>query len=165
MPLFVWRLQDTGMCISYTQWVSICMTWAFCDNHCCCCSLWRIWAIKMNDGDGFQSAGKAESCIAAESWRLQEEVVLVQPTGAWAALCCSSWSSALPQSGVRNRDTSPLLSPCLPQTAYSPDQSSLLSQTTDRSLKSKKQGWEVEDESTAGKNVIRQLEVSLGNKI
>lgn len=50
-------------------------------------------------------------------------------------LCAAPiWSSALPQSGVRNRDTSPLLSPCLPQTAHSPDQSSLLSQTTQTGL-------------------------------
>lgn len=93
MPLLLWRLQNTGTCISYTLRVSICMTWSFCDNRCCCCSLWRIWAIKMNDDDGFQSAGRAESCIAAQSWRPQGGIVLVWHTRACAAL----WSSQLKQ--------------------------------------------------------------------
>lgn len=93
MPCLVCeRLQITGTCISYTLWVSICMTRSFCDNRCCYCSLLRIWAIKTNCDDGFQSTGKAASCIAAQSWRLQEGIALVWRTRARAAL----WSS-LPQ--------------------------------------------------------------------
>jgi len=39
----------------------------------------------MDDDVGIQSAGRAESCIAAQSWRLQEGTVLLWPT-AHAAL-------------------------------------------------------------------------------
>lgn len=92
-PLFLWRLQNTGTRISYTSWVSICMTSSFCDNRCCCCSLLRNCAIKMNDDDGFQSAGRAESCIAAQRWRPQEGIVLVWHARAYAAL----WSCQLKQ--------------------------------------------------------------------
>lgn len=166
MPVCFWRLQDTGTCISHTQWVSICMAWAFCDNHCCCSSLWRIQAIKMNDGDGFQSAGKAESCIAAESWRLQEGVVLVQHTRAWAALCSSHLKQCPPSEWCKEQRhfTSSLPLPP-PDSSQSRSKQFVVTNHTDRPLKSEKQGWEVEGESTAGKNLVRQLETSLGNRI
>lgn len=113
--------------------------------------------------------------MVSKALEKQNSVLLQNPGGCRKKWCwystqehgqlCAAPAVPSLQSGVRNRDISPLVSPCLPHTAHSPDQSSLLSQTTDRPLKSEKQGWEVEDESTAGKKVIRQLEVSLGNKI
>lgn len=112
-----------------------------------------------------QSSGKAESCTAAESWRLQEGVVLVQHTRAWAALSSSSWTSALPQSGVRTRHITSSLPQPPPDSSQSRSKQFVVTNHTDRPLKSERQGWEVEGESTAGKNLIRQLEMSLGNRI
>lgn len=94
----------------------------------------------------FEEAGllKWMMVMASKALEKQNPVLLWNPGGCRKEWCWCSiqahgqlWaapSSALPQSGVRNRDTSPLLFLCLPQKAHSPHQSSLLSQTTQTGL-------------------------------
>lgn len=76
----------------------------------CCCSLLRLWAIKMNDDDGFQSAGRAESCFAAQSWSRQGQTVLEWCSRSHAVLWSSQRKHGHSSEGFKQKNASSLLS-------------------------------------------------------
>lgn len=132
----------------------------------CCCSLLRTCAIKMSDDDDFQSARRTESSFAALSWSRQGQIMLVRCTGA----CADLWSTQLKHchslgGGVKRERRFLPSYPWPSTTVCDPDQSLLLSTMGGRALKSEKLGREVEGESVRGKNLIRELETGLGNRI
>lgn len=165
MPLVLWRLQNTDTCISYTLWVSICMTWPSGGTAAVAVFLLRLWAIKMNDDDGFQSAGRAESCFAAQSWSRQGQIVLAWCSRSHTVLWSSQVKHSHSSEEFRQRRCLLPSSPQLPTPAHNSGQSMLLTTARGKVLKRQKFGWEVEGDSILGNKLIRELGTDLGNRI